>query len=742
VRTKNSQIKIFCILSGILAVFACTLYGQSRSTQKHSRGLLHQNVYNTGELGRAYDRGDAGMQDGFSSMEWPPNSKMFINGKEYKGYHNSFGGGLYLSGFKNGTVLTAACGAVTTAGNGQAVSVAGVYVDPGSITRRENYPLLPNGELNPAYDPNEAEEIITATWRTRTLKTEVTRTSRAWSLPGYNSFIIYEYDIVNIDTVDYTDAFVGWGYGFGASMFGIERTYNRWAEGELRRKDQFARFDPSRWMSYNHDRNGKPDSLFFSIWSKPGDRGGLNSPQAVGILPLHIDYANLAVKGQTNYPKGSDSNYVWDANNKLKQPYTNRYENANIDIAKIQSWLDITTRKTSPFNGTNDSTGFVTKYQNPSQWSYWKGRSKPSWTLGWAQPAAHGYVFGPYKLPKNVHLKFALAEVVGYGPGIESDSVYKDLGGGSGTESTLGFHPVPSWYKEMTYPDMGAVPPVIGSTYLKNNPLPWYVSPGVVSIRDVADRAIQMYTGNPLVKWDSLQFEPTTTPATGVYNTVPVEIPAPVFTVENTNAAVNKIVWKPSVESFSSARLKAPFSHYMAYRALSALGPWTKIDSVAKRDVRYFRDSVYVLYDRESNIGEDVYYIIYSVDSAGTRSGITNLRGHTTQAPAALSLGKVYVVPNPLIVTNGIRSGSSLNGDFTDRIAFYGLTKKCTIRVFSYSGQLVRTFEHDTPDTEGYSHEWFQLTRNNQRLASGIYFFTVDDAATGKRSTGKFVIIH
>ena len=68
---------------------------------------------------------------------------------------------------------------------------------------------------------------------------------------------------------------------------------------------------------------------------------------------------------------------------------------------------------------------------------------------------------------------------------------------------------------------------------------------------------------------------------------------------------------------------------------------------------------------------------------SSVQSGITNLTGHTTQAPAAAALTKVYVVPNPLIVTNGIRGGSSNNGEFTDRIAFYGLTKKCTIRIFS-----------------------------------------------------------
>ena len=726
-----------------LSVCITVLPSQVRTPMKHSRGVLHQTVYNTGELGRAFDRGDAGMVDGFSSMEYPPNSSMIIDRKKYAGQHNSFGGGLYLSGFKAGVNKTIACGAVTTTGNGQAVGVAGVYVDPVSITRTENYPVLANGELNPAYNPNEAEEIIVAKWTTRLLNFEVTRTSRAWSIPGYNSFIIYEYDIVNKDTVDYSDGFVGWGYGFSPSMFGLERTFNRWGEGDLRRKDQYARFDPSRWMSYNHDKNGKPDSTFFNLWSKQGDRGGLNSPQAVGIFPLHYDYDHLAVKGQTNYPKTADSNYVWDVNGKLKQPYTNRYENANIDISKIQSWLDITARKTSPFNGASDSTGFVTKYKNAASWSYWKGRTKPSWTLGWTQPAAQGYVFGPYQMPKGEHLRFTIAEVAGYGPGVASDSIYSDLGGGTGTEATLGFHPVPSWYKTLTYPDVATAPPVIGSDYLQTHPLPWYVTPGAVSLRDAADRAIQLYTGNPLVKWDSLQFEPATTPATGVYNTVKIPVPAPALTVENTGAAVNRLTWKPNIESFTTLRLKAPFSHYEAMRSLSALGPWTKIDSVGKRDPRYFRDTVYVVYDRESNLGEDVYYMVYSVDTLGQRSGIaTNFIRHTTQSPAALSLGKVYVVPNPLIVTNGLRSGSSQNGDYTDRIGFYGLTKQCTIRIFSYSGQLITTIEHNTPSTEGFQREYFQISRNNQIIASGVYFFTVDDHATGKRSTGKFVIIH
>jgi hypothetical protein len=732
---------------GVLLLLAASfVLPQTRQSQTHIRSMLHQTVYNTGELGRAFDRGDAGMSAGFSSLEWPSNSAQTLDRNIYKGQHNSYGGGLYISGFRKGekTAVTIPCGGVTNS-TGAAMQIAGVYCTPGSITRTENYPVLADGQLNPAYNPNEAEETIVANWTTIGLNISVTRTSRAWSFPGYNSFIIYEYDMVNNDTVDINDAFVGWDYGLSPSMFGYERVYNRWAEGDLRSKDMYARYDLSRWMTYNHDRNGKPegDESLFNTWSSTNNRGSLNSPQAVGILPLHIEYDHLAVKGQTNYPKGSDSNYVWDEHNKLKQPYTNRYENANVYIDKVQSWTDITARKTTPFNGATDSTAYVTKYRNDAaSWAYWKGRAKPSWSLGWKQPGSHGYVFGPYAWPKGEHLHFSIAEVVGYGPGDAGDSVYSDLGGGSGTEASLGFHPIPSWYHQMTYADAGGTPPVIGSDYLQTHNLPWYVTPGVVSIRDVADRAIQMYTGNPLVKWDSLQFDPTTTPAAGAYNSVVIPVPAPVLTIYNTGAAVNRLMWGAEVESFSSLRLQAPFSHYVLYRSLTSLGPWALIDSVGKEDPRYWRDSAYVVDDRKSKLGEDVWYILYSVDQLGNKNGLASFTAHNTQAPAALTLGKVYVIPNPLVVTNGTSSGVSqttTGEDVGDKIRFVGLTKHCTIRIYSYSGQLINTMYHTADE---FSRNYYQLSRSGQMIASGVYFFVVQDEDTGTKVTGKFVVIH
>ena len=96
------------------------------------------------------------------------------------------------------------------------------------------------------------------------------------------------------------------------------------------------------------------------------------------------------------------------------------------------------------------------------------------------------------------------------------------------------------------------------------------------------------------------------------------------------------------------------------------------------------------------------------------------------------------MAPNPLILTSSF-GGSTQQGDIKDEIGFYGLPQHCTIRVFSYSGQLVSTIEHNS---NTYSNEFFQISRNNQRIASGVYFYIVEDHDDGTRATGKFVIIH
>ncbi len=733
----------FCLL--LIVIWLGDSHSQVRDWRVHRRGMLHQTVYNTGELGRAYNAGGT-ITPGSPSMEWPPYSSMVLDRRNYPGQHNSFGSGIWIAGTLPSGRKYAFCGAVSNT-NGEPVPVVGVYSIPLELQRIENYPVLESGELNSNFNPDEAEEIIISAWDTP-VGIRVTRTSRAWSYPGYDSFIIYEYQFENVTGDTITDLFITFANTFAPSMFGYQRNHGNWSESAFRGQppaglgDHFARFDLKRWMSYNHERDGLPDPVFFEQWSGPGDRGGLNSPQAVGIMVLHYDYEHLSRKNQTKqvFLAASDSAGMWDENGKAKQPFLLRYENGNLPPeAKTMTWMDPSlARKTGVWQGKSDSTRFHDQFE-PALWPYWKGRTKSSVNLSWWQPVSRAYGFYPYILPPGDKLRFSVAELVGYGPGVASDRKYKDLGGAvrAGVDAGAYFHPVPSWYDTLQYPNLGNKN-YIGSTYLRDHPLPWYVTPGVVSIRDVADRAIELYTGRPLIKYDTLQYKPEEAPATGRYNTIPIPFPAPAIRIEDTRAAANRIVWGPQVEKFNAPRLRARLSHYEVLRAPHPLGPWKVIATVTPGDPEYFKDGEYSVIDPESNLGDNVAYAVVSVDALGGRSGMTNLTLHEIQAPPAQTLGHVYVVPNPLVVSSGL-TGSDPGGEINDRIQFMGLTRQCTIRIFSYTGQLIMTIEHDR---ETYGDPWYQLSFNNQIIASGIYYFVVEDLETRAKSKGKFIVIH
>jgi hypothetical protein len=357
--------------------------------------------------------------------------------------------------------------------------------------------------------------------------------------------------------------------------------------------------------------------------------------------------------------------------------------------------------------------------------------------------------------------------VVGYGPGVAADSVWRDAGGMNAATFSKGwFGPVPSWYNERTYPDVSAIAGItsMGSTYLQTHELPWYVTAGkgisaidtakVISIRDVADRAIQMYTGNKLLKYDGMQFKPESTAVKGAYNATYIPFPAPAMQAYDASDVKNKIVWGPQVEGFTSlpavqaaknaGRIKAGLKHYLVLKSPEGLGPWKTLDSVKIRDARYYNvdpdfPNRYVFRDVASILSENYYYAVVSVDSLGGKSGFTNITYHSTQKGAVKVLGgKLYVAPNPLVISSNF-GGSTREGDIKDKIGFYGLPQHAMIRVFSYSGQLIGEVEHNS---NTYSHEWFQISRNSQRIAAGVYFYTVEDLTAGGIATGKFVIIH
>jgi hypothetical protein len=74
-------------------------------------------------------------------------------------------------------------------------------------------------------------------------------------------------------------------------------------------------------------------------------------------------------------------------------------------------------------------------------------------------------------------------------------------------------------------------------------------------------------------------------------------------------------------------------------------------------------------------------------------------------------------------------------------VKFIHLPRKCTIRVFSLTGDEITTIEYEAPASQPDKGEvdWNLLSQSNRALASGIYVYTVESPYG--RQIGKFVLI-
>ncbi len=111
---------------------------------------------------------------------------------------------------------------------------------------------------------------------------------------------------------------------------------------------------------------------------------------------------------------------------------------------------------------------------------------------------------------------------------------------------------------------------------------------------------------------------------------------------------------------------------------------------------------------------------------------------------------KVFVYPNPYRIDAGYQAlgfegrnpEMTLPPDRMRLIHFANLPPKCTIRIFTLDGDLVREIVHDiVPSDPNASHEtWNLITRNTQLVVSGLYYWTVE-TKDGETQIGKLVII-
>jgi len=107
----------------------------------------------------------------------------------------------------------------------------------------------------------------------------------------------------------------------------------------------------------------------------------------------------------------------------------------------------------------------------------------------------------------------------------------------------------------------------------------------------------------------------------------------------------------------------------------------------------------------------------------------------TTSDTLEVDLTEVHTVPDPYYVT------TSLEATANDKtLQFVNLPTQAIIRIYSLSGILVQIVEHNDP-TGGGTAEWDLRNRNNQIVASGVYFYHIE-AANGQEHTGRFTVVN
>lgn len=104
-------------------------------------------------------------------------------------------------------------------------------------------------------------------------------------------------------------------------------------------------------------------------------------------------------------------------------------------------------------------------------------------------------------------------------------------------------------------------------------------------------------------------------------------------------------------------------------------------------------------------------------------------------ATTSASLDAIHTVPDPYYVTNGYEVSPT-----SKTIKFVNLPKQCTVRIYSTSGVLVRILDHNATGYGG-SEDWDVRNRNNQVVASGVYFYSVE-SATGPRVVKRLTIVN
>ncbi len=244
---------------------------------------------------------------------------------------------------------------------------------------------------------------------------------------------------------------------------------------------------------------------------------------------------------------------------------------------------------------------------------------------------------------------------------------------------------------------------------------------------------------------------------------VPSPPPSPELTVIPSNRSV-EIKWENTPENYvdpdRSDSVDQPFEGYRIYKSTQSInGPWTLLGEFDVENNQFGQNTGLQHKFTDSGLmnNVDYYYTVTAFSKPDTvlnfPSQESSQRANSVNVNPGVSppdeVGNVAVVPNPY---RGDIDYNSMNPPWEKpdetrerwleqdrKIQFTNLPAESTIKIYTLTGKLVETLNHDD-QTKGFEN-WNLTSNVNQAVASGIYLFTVKNKKTGNIQTGKFVII-
>ncbi len=109
---------------------------------------------------------------------------------------------------------------------------------------------------------------------------------------------------------------------------------------------------------------------------------------------------------------------------------------------------------------------------------------------------------------------------------------------------------------------------------------------------------------------------------------------------------------------------------------------------------------------------------------------------------ARAQMERIAVVPNPYVAASALEPKPEYvftAGRGERRVDFIHLPKDCTIRIYTITGELVKTIEHHGTSFDGSEH-WNLLSDDNLDISFGIYIYHVEAPGIGEK-VGRIAII-